>query len=120
MCLILLSALVRLRKAFVCVFEGHIDRGERIAREANTCINVAHAKGRGGSSSAMASIFPKAETLCYRNLLVVIKQTAYEEYSQVREKKQKWRAFFSGCLDRTVLLDTTVYSHTYSLSFLLS
>ena len=32
----------------------------------------------------MASVLPKAESLCYRNLLVVIKQTAYEEYSQVR------------------------------------
>jgi len=35
----------------------------------------------------MASIMPKAESLCYRNLLVVIKQTAYEEYTQVKQEK---------------------------------
>ena len=43
----------------------------------------------------MASVLPKAESLCYRNLLVVIKQTAFEEYSQVRSRRM-----YGGILKR--------------------
>lgn len=44
----------------------------------------------------MAGILPAAESLCYRNLLVVIKQTAFEEYSQVRGEMNKRGPVESG------------------------
>lgn len=67
----------------------------------------------------MTLVHNAAGSLRYRNLLVVIKQTAYEEYSQVRKKREFLYSYSErilSCCTRLPLVDFSLVKITWTSS----